>query len=189
MALYEDSALYREGKLLVKDGKQLVVVPPPKDADLIALEIVIKDGAAADLLLGDQFITDRFNGVMNRVAYTTFVDVPGVSHISTSSTYVITTPVQYFTQAELDGISNATQSNPHQFPNSYRWITLIINKQYYPQKFSFGYRRAWEVIQSEVIATLYGLGSINGEGWTHILKQEQLNCDGDWHAFTFNYGE
>lgn len=191
MALYEDSALYREGKLLVKNGKQLVIVPPPKDADLIALEIVIHDGAAAALLLGDQFFTDRFNGVMSRAAYTTFVDVPGVSYISTSSTYTISDSahVQYFTQVELDSISNSTQSNPHQFPNNYIWITLIMDKQHYPKKFSFSYRRAWEVIQSNVTATLYGLGYRNGEGWTQILKSEQLNCDGSWNTFTFNYGE
>lgn len=187
MALYEDSALYREGKLLVKDGKQLVIVPPPKDANLICLEITISDGAAADFLIGDQFFTDRFNGVMSRASYTTFVEIPGVSHIVTSSTYVLSnvTPVQYFTQAELDGISNATQSNPHQFPNSYRWISLIIDKQYYPKKFSFSYRRAWEVIQSSATATLYGRST----GSTETLKTEQLNCDGDWHTFTFNYGE
>lgn len=187
MALYEDSALYREGKLLVKDGKQLVIVPPPKDADLICLEISISDGAAANFIIGNQFFTDRFNGVMRRASYTTFVEIPGKSHIVTSSTYVLSkvTPVQYFTQAELDGISNATQSNPHQFPNSYRWIKLIIDKQYYPKKFSFSYKRAWEVIQSSVTATLYGRSA----GSTETLRTEQLNCDGDWHTFTFNYGE
>lgn len=187
MALYEDSALYREGKLLVKNGKQLVVVPPPKDANLICLEIYISDGAAADFLIGDQFITDRFNGVMSRASYTTFVEIPGESHIVTSSTYNLSgvTPVQYFTQAELDSIGNATQSNPHQFSNDYRWIKLIIDKQYYPKKFSFSYRRAWEVIQSSVTASLYGMSA----GVTETLKNEQLNCDGDWHTFTFNYGE